>query len=51
MEKVIYLDNAATTFPKPEAVYTAMDEANSCDMFDSFYADNAAVFGASYILG
>ncbi len=28
MEKVIYLDNAATTFPKPEAVYTAMDEAN-----------------------
>ncbi len=28
MEQYIYLDNAATTFPKPEAVYTAMDNAN-----------------------
>lgn len=28
MEKCIYLDNAATTFPKPEAVYQAMDETN-----------------------
>lgn len=28
MEQHIYLDNAATTFPKPEAVYTAMDNAN-----------------------
>lgn len=27
MERVIYLDNAATTFPKPECVYQAMDEA------------------------
>ena len=25
---MIYLDNAATTFPKPENVYVAMDEAN-----------------------
>ena len=25
---MIYLDNAATTFPKPEEVYTAMDKAN-----------------------
>lgn len=25
---MIYLDNAATTFPKPEAVYSAMDNAN-----------------------
>ena len=25
---MIYLDNAATTFPKPEVVYTAMDHAN-----------------------
>ena len=25
---MIYLDNAATTFPKPEAVYRAMDEMN-----------------------
>jgi selenocysteine lyase/cysteine desulfurase len=23
---MIYLDNAATTFPKPECVYTAMDQ-------------------------
>ena len=25
---MIYLDNAATTFPKPESVYLAMDKAN-----------------------
>lgn len=25
---MIYLDNAATTFPKPESVYVAMDKAN-----------------------
>lgn len=25
---MVYLDNAATTFPKPESVYAAMDEAN-----------------------
>lgn len=25
---MIYLDNAATTYPKPESVYRAMDEAN-----------------------
>ncbi len=28
MEQHIYLDNAATTFPKPETVYVAMDKAN-----------------------
>lgn len=28
MKQLIYLDNAATTFPKPEAVYVAMDEVN-----------------------
>ena len=28
MKQFIYLDNAATTFPKPEAVYAAMDEVN-----------------------
>ena len=28
MKQLIYLDNAATTFPKPETVYEAMDEAN-----------------------
>jgi len=27
MEDMIYLDNAATTFPKPECVYRAMEEA------------------------
>ena len=25
---MIYLDNAATTFPKPEAVYIEMDRVN-----------------------
>ena len=25
---MIYLDNAATTYPKPEEVYKALDEAN-----------------------
>ena len=28
MGKFIYLDNAATTYPKPERVYEAMDKAN-----------------------
>ena len=28
MEYFIYLDNAATTFPKPEKVYATMDEVN-----------------------
>lgn len=28
MEQMIYLDNAATTFPKPEEVYQALDAAN-----------------------
>jgi cysteine desulfurase/selenocysteine lyase len=26
MEQLIFLDNAATTFPKPESVYTFMDQ-------------------------
>ena len=25
---MVYLDNAATTFPKPEVVYEAMDKMN-----------------------
>ena len=25
---MVYLDNAATTFPKPESVYVAMDKVN-----------------------
>jgi len=28
MEHMIYLDNAATTYPKPESVYQALDNAN-----------------------
>lgn len=28
MDNTIYLDNAATTFPKPELVYTIMDQVN-----------------------
>lgn len=28
MEGIIYLDNAATTYPKPESVYQKMDEVN-----------------------
>ena len=31
MDNIVYFDNAATTFPKPECVYTAMDQfARSC---------------------
>lgn len=26
MEQLIFLDNAATSFPKPESVYTFMDQ-------------------------
>lgn len=32
---MIYLDNAATTFPKPEAVYSAMDFANRNQAFNA----------------
>ena len=28
VSEYIYLDNAATTFPKPEEVYVAMDNLN-----------------------
>lgn len=28
--RVVYLDNAATTYPKPECMYEAMDFANRC---------------------
>ena len=31
MDNIVYFDNAATTFPKPECVYTAMDHfTRSC---------------------
>ena len=32
---MVYLDNAATTFPKPEAVYEAMDYANRNQAFNA----------------
>ena len=35
MEHTIYLDNAATTFPKPEAVYEALDVANRTLAFNA----------------
>ena len=35
MDKLIYLDNAATTFPKPEDVYKRMDEVNRNFAFNS----------------
>ncbi len=38
MENLIYLDNAATSFPKPEAVYAFMDQ---------FYRNNGASPGRS----
>ena len=34
-QKMIYLDNAATTFPKPESVYKKLDEANRNYAFNS----------------
>lgn len=32
---MIYLDNAATTYPKPESVYSALDNANRCMAFNA----------------
>lgn len=32
---MIYLDNAATTFPKPENVYQALDNANRNNAFNA----------------
>ena len=32
---MIYLDNAATTFPKPEVVYDAMDKMNREGSFNA----------------
>lgn len=34
-EEIIYLDNAATTYPKPEAVYTEMDRVNRSLAFNA----------------
>ena len=32
---MIYLDNAATTYPKPESVYKALDDANRNQAFNA----------------
>ena len=32
---MIYLDNAATTYPKPESVYKALDNANRNQAFNA----------------
>ena len=34
-EEIIYLDNAATTYPKPETVYTEMDRVNRSLAFNA----------------
>ena len=34
-EEIIYLDNAATTYPKPEAVYMEMDRVNRSLAFNA----------------
>ena len=48
---MIYLDNAATTFPKPERVYTALETANRELSFNagrgSYKAARAASFSFS----
>lgn len=40
-EEIIYLDNAATTYPKPEAVYTEMDRVNRSLAFNADGVDDA----------
>lgn len=47
---MIYLDNAATTFPKPEQVYTAMDEANRNLAFNAGRGSYAAARKAAEII-
>ncbi len=47
---MIYLDNAATTFPKPECVYTAMDKANRTFSFNAGRGSYKAAREASAII-
>ena len=47
---MIYLDNAATTYPKPEQVYTAMDKANRSMAFNAGRGSYAVARAATEII-
>lgn len=47
---MIYLDNAATTFPKPECVYAALDKANRTLAFNAGRGAYKAAHQASAII-
>lgn len=47
---MIYLDNAATTYPKPEAVYKAMDQANRLYAVNASRGSYAAARQASALI-
>lgn len=47
---MIYLDNAATTFPKPESVYEALDKANRSLAFNAGRGSYKAAREASAII-
>lgn len=47
---MIYLDNAATTYPKPERVYTAMDKANRDIAFNAGRGSYAAARAAAEVI-
>ena len=47
---MIYLDNAATTFPKPEEVYQAMDYANRNLAFNAGRGGYAAAHSATLLI-
>lgn len=47
---MIYLDNAATTYPKPERVYAAMDKANRNMAFNAGRGSYAAAKAASAVI-
>ena len=47
---MIYLDNAATTFPKPERVYTALETANRELSFNAGRGSYKAARAASAII-
>lgn len=48
---MIYLDNAATTFPKPDAVYSKMDEVNRTLSVNAGRGSYKAAKEASLIIG
>ena len=48
---MIYLDNAATTFPKPEAVYETMDKANRTLAVNAGRGAYAAAKEATHLIG